>query len=73
MNPVLLKEYVENNKVSYPLALAKEGAVKETVGIMAVPSYLLLNKKGVIAGFYRGYNEANMKQIEQQVKTLLAE
>jgi peroxiredoxin len=73
MNPAWLKGYIESNKVGYPLALAKDGAVKETVGILVVPSYLVLDKKGAIAGFYRGYNESNMKQIEQQVKTLLAD
>jgi peroxiredoxin len=72
-NPAWLKEYIESNKVGYPLALAKEGGIKDTVGMTVVPMYLLMNKKGEIAGFYRGYNDANMKRIEQQIKTLLTE
>jgi peroxiredoxin len=68
-----LKRYIENNEVTFPLALATQKTISDTIGAHSVPTYLLLNKKGTVAGYYRGYSEQNMQEIEKQVKLLLAE
>ena len=68
-----LKRYIENNEIMFPLALATQKTVSDTIGAHSVPTYLLLNKKGTVAGYYRGYSEQNMQEIEKQVKVLLAE
>ena len=68
-----LKKYIAENKVEYAVAMAEEKTVKNTMGIFSVPCYLVLDRKGTIAGIFRGYNEVNMKLIEKQIKNSLAE
>jgi peroxiredoxin len=68
-----LKHYIESNQVTYPLALATTKTLSDTIGAYSVPTYILLDRKGNVAGYYRGYSEQNMQEIEKQVKLLLAE
>jgi len=68
-----LKKYISDYNVEYTLAMAEEKTVKNTMGIFSVPCYLVLDRKGTVAGVFRGYNEVNMKLIEKLVKNLLAE
>ena len=67
-----LKRYIEENQVAHPLALVSAQTI-ETIGAYAVPTYILLNKMGTITGYYRGYSERNMQEMEKQVKLLLVE
>jgi thiol-disulfide isomerase/thioredoxin len=62
---------MENLKMM--MALTDEKTVRDTLGIYGSPCYVLLNKKGVVVGFYRGYNDVIRKVIEQQLKVALAE
>lgn len=68
-----LKNYIENNDVHFAMNYADNKTIHETIGAYSVPTFLLINKKGVVTGYFRGYSETNMKQIEQQAKVLLAE
>jgi cytochrome c biogenesis protein CcmG, thiol:disulfide interchange protein DsbE len=68
-----LKEYINDYKVGYTMAMAEEKTVKNTMGIFSIPCYLILDRKGTIAGIFRGYNETNMKLMEKQVKNMLTE
>jgi peroxiredoxin len=68
-----LKQYIDLNQVTYPLAVTSQKSVGDTIGAHSVPTYILLNKKGNVAGYYRGYSDRNMQEIEKQVKQLLAE
>ena len=68
-----LNQYIESNQVTYPLALATSKTLSDTIGAYSVPTYILLDRKGNVAGYYRGYSEQNMQDIEKQVKLLLAE
>ncbi len=68
-----LKDYINDYKVGYTMAMAEEKTVKNTMGIFSIPCYLILDRKGTIAGIFRGYNETNMKLMEKQVKNMLAE
>lgn len=68
-----MKKYISDYNVEYTVAIAEEKTVKNTMGIFSVPCYLVLDRKGTVAGIFRGYNEVNMKLMEKLVKNLLAE
>lgn len=68
-----LNEYISTNGVTYPMALVKQELTEETFGVVSVPYFLLVNKKGTVVAIYRGFSDATMKQIETQVRKLLAE
>jgi peroxiredoxin len=70
-----LKTLIKDYNVGFPMALIEEKVVKNTLGIFGVPCYVLLDKKGTIAGIYRyrSFNDSNFKIIETQIKTSLSE
>lgn len=68
-----LKEYIKTYAVTYPMALFEERTAKNQFGVISVPYSLLINKKGVVAGMYFGYSDGTVKQLEDQIKKLLAE
>jgi peroxiredoxin len=68
-----LKRYQDGNKVSYPLAFSSSKEIYDTIGAYSVPTYLLIDKKGQLAGYFRGFSYANMNLIEHQAKSLLAQ
>ena len=68
-----LKEYMKTYGVTYPMALFEQRFAEDQFGVRSVPYSLLVGKKGVIAGVYYGYSEATLKQLEEQIKKLLAE
>lgn len=68
-----LKKLMKDYNVSFTMALIEEKVVKNTLGIFSVPCYVVLNKKGTIAGVYRGFNDVNYQLMENQVKKSLAE
>lgn len=68
-----LKEYIGTYAVTYPMALFEQKFAAEQFGMISVPYFLLVGKKGTVAGIYYGYSDGTMRQIEDQVKKLLAE
>lgn len=68
-----LKEYISTYSVTYPMAIFEQRFASEQFGMISVPYFLLVAKKGTVAGIYYGYSEGTMKQIEDQVRNLLAE
>lgn len=68
-----LKKLMNEYNVGFTMALIEEKVVRNTLGIFSVPCYVVLNKKGTIAGVYRGFNEVNYQLMENQVKNSLAE
>lgn len=68
-----LKDYIKSYGVTYPMALFEQRFAANQFGVISVPYFLLVGKKGVVAGMYNGYSEATIKVIEEQVKKLLAE
>lgn len=68
-----LKEYMKTYGVTYPMALFEQRSAEELFGVRSVPYSLLVGKKGVVAGVYYGYSDGILKQLEEQVKKLLAE
>jgi cytochrome c biogenesis protein CcmG, thiol:disulfide interchange protein DsbE len=68
-----LKKYMKTYGVTYPMALFEQQLAEDQFGMRSVPYSLLVGKKGVVAGVYYGYSDGTMKQVENQVKKLLAE
>jgi hypothetical protein len=55
------------------MALFEQRLAEDPFGMRSVPYSLLVGKKGLVAGVYYGHSDGTMKQIEDQVKKLLAE
>jgi len=68
-----LKEYMKGYGVTYPMALFEQRTASEQFGMLSVPYFILVGKKGLVAGMYRGSSDATINQIEVQLKKLLAE
>lgn len=68
-----LNEYIKSYGVSYPMALFEQKFATEQFGMISVPYFLLVGKKGIVAGMYNGFSDGTMRLIEDQVKKLLAE
>jgi len=68
-----LQEYINTYGTTYPIALFEQRLATERFGMISVPYSLLVDKKGVVAGVYYGFSDKIMKQIEEQIKKLLAE
>ena len=68
-----LKKYMKTYAVTYPMALFEQRLAEDPFGMRSVPYSLLVGKKGLVAGVYYGHSDGTMKQIEDQVKKLLAE
>lgn len=73
MDNVDLKKYMKTYGVTYPMAFFEQRLAEDQFGMRSVPYSLLVGKKGVVAGVYYGYSDGTMKQLENQVKKLLAE
>jgi cytochrome c biogenesis protein CcmG, thiol:disulfide interchange protein DsbE len=67
-----IKSFADEYRINYPLALAGE-TVQTDFGIRSVPVMFVINKKGVVAEIYRGFNDEIARSMELLVKRLLAE
>jgi len=68
-----LKEYIKTYNVAYPMAIYEQKFAAEQFGMISVPYFLLVGKKGNVAGVYFGGSEGTIKQLEDQTRKLLAE
>jgi cytochrome oxidase Cu insertion factor (SCO1/SenC/PrrC family) len=68
-----LTEYIKTYGVTYPMALFEQRFAEDQFGVRSVPYSILVGKKGVVAGMYYGYSEGTLKQLEEQIKKLVAE
>ena len=69
---LLLKSFVSEKNVTYPVALANED-LQADYGLRSVPTLFIISKKGIVAEKYMGYNDEVAKSIEATIKRLLAE
>jgi thiol-disulfide isomerase/thioredoxin len=67
-----VREFVGEQKIIYPVALAGEEMITD-YGIRSLPTVYVINKKGVIAEKYMGFNDDMAKSMETLIKKLLAE
>ena len=68
----LVKAFVDERHVTYPVALAGETTLAD-FGVRSVPVMLIIDKKGKVAEVYRGFNDEIGRSTENQIKKLLAE
>jgi cytochrome c biogenesis protein CcmG, thiol:disulfide interchange protein DsbE len=67
-----IKSFADEYRINYPVALAGE-TVQTDFGIRSVPIMFVINKKGVVAEVYRGFNDEIGRSMERLIKRLLAE
>jgi len=67
-----LLDFIRPKKLNYPVALADE-ELQTSYGLRSIPTLVLIDKKGIIAGIFMGLNDQSAKKIEVAIKGLLAE
>ena len=67
----LLKNYLDKNMITYPVAVAAEGFSFDTYAIAAIPTMIFIDRHGNVAQIKLG--AGNTQQIRDQIKSLLAE
>jgi cytochrome c biogenesis protein CcmG, thiol:disulfide interchange protein DsbE len=68
----LVKAFAEQNRISYPMALAGESTLVD-FGVRSVPVMFVIDKKGRIAEVFRGFTDDVARSMEQLINKLLAE
>lgn len=67
----LIKNYLDKNMITYPVAIAAEGFSFDTYAITAIPTMIFIDRRGNVA--YVKSGAGNTQQIRDQIKSLLAE
>ncbi len=68
----IVKDFANAHHISYPVALAGESALTD-FGVRSVPVMFIIDKKGKVAGVFRGFTDEMARTTEQLIKKLLAE
>lgn len=67
----LIKNYLDKNMITYPVAIAAEGFSFDTYAITAIPTMIFIDRRGNVA--YVKSGAGNTQQIRDRIKSLLAE
>ena len=67
-----VKEFVRAKQIPYPVALADED-LQADYGLRSVPTIFVINKKGIVAEKFQGFNETIGRNMEALIRKLLAE
>lgn len=67
----LLRAFVDRQRISYPIAVAKEGAGFDAYAVSAIPFMAFVDRRGKVAYFKTG--SGSPKQIEEKIAALLKE
>lgn len=67
-----MRSFADECGITYPLAAAGE-RVQNDFGIRSVPVMFVIDKKGVVAEIYRGFNDEIGRSMEALIRRLLAE
>ena len=67
-----VKAFADQNRINYPIALAGELTMGD-FGVRSVPVMFVIDKKGRVAGVFRGFTDDVARSTEQLIKKLLAE
>jgi thiol-disulfide isomerase/thioredoxin len=68
----VVKAFITDKKINYPVALVGEDLTTD-YGIRSIPTLYVINKKGIIAEKYMGFNDGMKMSMETLIKKLLAE
>lgn len=66
------RAFAEELRINYPLAVASAKSIS-AFGIGSVPVMFVIDKKGMVAEVYRGFNDEIGRSMERLIKRLLAE
>jgi peroxiredoxin len=67
-----VKVFAAENRITYPVAVAGDD-LQTSYGLRSVPTVYVINKKGVVAEKFQGFNNEIEKKIEALITRLLAE
>lgn len=65
-----VKSFIAKRKISFPVAMVDMEVAYDTYGIRSMPSFLVINKKGVLVESFNFFSE---KVMEATVRKLVAE
>jgi thiol-disulfide isomerase/thioredoxin len=65
--------FLDDTGASFPIALDKNQKVAESFGVEAMPSTILIDKSGVVRFVHDGSHGDEDKEIEKEIKKLLAD
>lgn len=68
----LVKAFADEYRITYPIALAGESTLTD-YGVRSVPVMFIIDKKGSVAGVFRGFTDEVGRSTEQLIKKLLLE
>jgi peroxiredoxin len=64
-----VREFYQEFKMNYPVALGSEKVAKAYGGVLGLPITFLIGRDGQVAAMYIG--EVDMSVLEQEIETLL--
>ena len=65
--------FAEKHQMRYGIVVDKDGDTSRAYGVSALPTMLLVDKKGVVRDVFIGYDPSGDARLEASLKTLLAE
>jgi peroxiredoxin len=64
--------FIDQNRIAYPVALAGETVLTD-FGVRSVPVMYIIDKRGKVAGVFRGFTEEVGRSTDQLINRLLTE
>lgn len=65
--------FAERHQMRYGVVVDKDGDTSRAYGVTALPTMVLIDKKGVVRDVFIGYDPSGDARLEAQLKALLAE
>ena len=65
--------FAERHQMRYGVVVDKDGDTSRAYGVSALPTMILVDKKGIVREVFIGYDPSGDARLEATVKTLLAE
>jgi peroxiredoxin len=65
--------FAERHQMRYGIVVDKDGETSRAYGVSALPTMLLVDKKGIVRDVFIGYDPTGDARVEAALKTLLAE
>ncbi len=67
-----VQSFIAEKRINYPVAQVSE-TVQNDYGLRSIPTIYVINKKGVVAEKFMGFNDQIAKNMEALIRKLLAE
>jgi thiol-disulfide isomerase/thioredoxin len=69
----LIKKFIKEMKMSYPIAIAKSNTNLDAYRVRGIPTFFVVDKKGVIRDMFVGFSPQTEMKLMQKVMQLLDE